>query len=173
MREWLKRAVLKTARAQALVGSNPTPSATMHSIIYRWHTALNMPKYDAAWHEQDIKDECAELEAAHGLIETWSELSDVVYTYTRAQWSGHEHISFPLSRFHFFIGLLYMFPKYTLRWHFFRTLGKNIDPELVISEVRNPKKAHKLDGIAQKYNIDPELFKNEAQRLMRRRLFLK
>ena len=28
VREWSKRAVLKTARVQALVGSNPTPSAS-------------------------------------------------------------------------------------------------------------------------------------------------
>lgn len=33
-----------------------------------------MPKYDEAWHTQDMADELAEYEEAHGLIDTWSEL---------------------------------------------------------------------------------------------------
>lgn len=43
---------------------------------------LNMPKYDEDWHKKDMADELAEYEEASGFIDTWSELSDVAYTYT-------------------------------------------------------------------------------------------
>lgn len=145
----------------------------MKWVINRWHTMLNMPKYDETWHKQDIQDELEEYHEAHGLIEVWSELSDVVYTYTRAEWSGHNAIVFPFTRTEFYFGLLYMFPKYTLRWRFFRTLGHCFDRNLHISEVRNPKKIEKLKNIAEKYNLDSDRFTKEAQKLMRCSFFLK
>jgi hypothetical protein len=66
-----------------------------------------------------------------------------------------------------------MLPKYTLRWRFFRVLGHQFDKELNISEVRNPKKIAKLKGIAEKYNLDPGLFTQKAQYLMKNRIFFK
>jgi hypothetical protein len=142
-------------------------------LINKWHDMLDMPKYDEAWHKQDIADELAEYEEASGLIDTWSELSDIAYTYTRAKWSGHNTIMFPLSKTKLGIGLLYMFPKYTLRWRFFRKLGHQFDTSLHISEVRNPKKVEKLKVIAEKYNLDPQQFTEKAQALMKNHLFLK
>ncbi len=142
-------------------------------LINKWHDMLHMPKYDEAWHKQDMADEIAEYEEARGFIDTWSELSDVAYTYTRSKWSGHHTIEFPLSKIKLVIGLLYMFPKYTLRFRFFRDLGHQFDKNLHISEVRNPKKIEKLKVIAQKYNHDPEVFQQKAQKLMRFRIFLK
>lgn len=142
------------------------------SLINKWHNMLDMPKYDEAWHKQDMADELAEYEEAHGFIDIWSELSDVAYTYTRAKWSGYNTIDFPLSRTLLPIGILYMIPKYTLRWKFFRNLGHQFDRNLNISEVRNSKKIEKLKVIAEKYNLDPEKFTQQAIRLMRHRIFL-
>ena len=88
-------------------------------FINLWHTILDMPKYDEEWHRQDIEDELKELRGAKGFLDTWSEKSDLVYTYTRAKWSGHHNIIFPKGKLDFLIGLVYMFPKYTLRWLFF------------------------------------------------------
>jgi len=132
-----------------------------------------MPKYDLVWHMQDMNDELEEFKEANGLICKWSELSDVVYTYTRAQWSGHKDIKFPFKKTSFYIGLIYMFPKYTLRWKFFSILGKKFDNNLKITEVRNPEKIKKLEEIAKKYNLDPVKFKIEAEKLMKRWIFLK
>lgn len=146
---------------------------SMKNLINKWHTKLDMPKHDEAWHRADMEDELQEYHEARGVIDTWSELSDVVYTYTRALWSGHSTITFPFSKTYFFLGVLYMIPKYSLRWHFFRTLGKRIDPSLRITEVRNPKKIAKLYNIATQYNIDPTRFRTEAQKLMRWRIFFK
>lgn len=134
---------------------------------------LDMPKYDEAWHKQNLADELAEYEEAGGLIDTWSELSDLAYTYTRAQWSGHTTINFPLSKTKFLLGLIYMFPKYTLRWKFFRELGHQFNKNLNISEVRNPKKVEKLKVIAEKYNLDPEQFTEKALVLLKNRIFFK
>lgn len=142
-------------------------------LINRWHSMLNMPKYDEAWHKQDMADELAEYYEATSLIDTWSELSDVAYTYTRAKWSGHSTINFPISKILLPIGILYMIPKYTLRWRFFRKLGHRFNKDLHISEVRNPKKIEKLRVIAEKYNLNPEEFTLHATNLMRRYFFLK
>ncbi|MBI2631345.1 hypothetical protein HYW73_04030 [Candidatus Nomurabacteria bacterium] len=145
----------------------------MKKLIESWHSLLNMPKHDLAWHTQDIADELEEFKESKGLIHKWSELSDVVYTYTRARWSGYETIKYPLGKISFFMGLLYMFPKYSLRWRFYRVLGKKIDNNIKITEVRNPKKIEKLEHIAKKYNLDPIKFKNEAKKLMKRWIFFK
>ncbi|XKT74345.1 MAG: hypothetical protein ACJKTH_03245 [Patescibacteria group bacterium UBA2163] len=142
-------------------------------IFHAWHTMLNMPKHDEAWHRKDMADELAEYKEAHGLIDTWSELSDVVYTYTRAKWSNHTNIIFPFSKLSFYIGALYMFPKYTLRWKFFQKLGYQFDKNLNIREVRNPKKIEKLKTIAEAYDLDTEEFVSAAKRLMRYWFFLK
>ena len=143
------------------------------NLIHKWHSYLDMQKFDLDWHLQDIQDELDELKEAGGLIYKWSEISDVVYTYTRAKWSGHEQIEFPLKKIHFYIGLIYMFPKYTLRWKFFNKLGKSFDKNLKITEVRNPRKVEKLDNIALKYNLDQDLFKDRVQKLSKRWVFLK
>jgi hypothetical protein len=145
----------------------------MNIIIKKWHDKLSMPRYDLEWHKQDIADEHAEYDEAIDVICKWSELSDVVYTYTRAQWSGHTDIKFPFNNIQFIIGAIYMFPKYSLRWKFFNTLGKKFDKALKITEVRNPHKIEKLHNIAEKYNLDSVKFKQEAQNLMKWWLFLK
>lgn len=143
------------------------------NLINKWHTMLNMPKHDEVWHKEDMADELTEYEEAEGLIDTWSELSDVAYTYTRAKWSGHTNMNFPLSRVQFFVGILYMFPKYTLRWRFFRKLGYQFDKNLHINEVRNPKKIEKLKTIAEKYNLDPEAFQTQAEKMLKRSFLLR
>lgn len=144
----------------------------MDWLINRWHDMMGMPKYDIEWHNTDMQDELLEYQEAKGFLDTWSELSDVTYTYTRALWSGHISIVFPLSKTKYIFGILYMFPKYSLRWCFFRRLGKCFSPTVVISEVRNPRKLHKLDAIAEKYNLDPSLFVTEAKKLMKWWIFL-
>jgi len=141
-------------------------------LLHYWHEKLAMPKYDESWHRQDMADEFAEYQESVGIIHTWSELSDVAYTYTRARWSGHTTIPFPLARVWLYVGIIYMLPKYTLRWKFFRKVGYTFDANLQINEVRNPKKIKKLKTIAEKYQLDPDEFTNRATRLMRGRIFL-
>jgi len=145
----------------------------MKIILNKWHTILDMPKKDFEWHKKDVLEELREFKEAKGLINKWSELSDVVYTYTRAHWSGHKNIEYPFGKISFYVGLLYMFPKYSLRYKFYRVLGKKIDKNIKVTEVRNPKKIDKLEHIAKKYNLDPEIFKTEAKKLMKKWIFLK
>jgi len=145
----------------------------MEKLINRWHSVLDMPKHDLTWHERDILDELAEFGESKGLIHRWSELSDVVYTYTRAKWSGFNEVKFPFKKRYFYVGLLYMIPKYSLRWKFFRILGKKFDKNLKIAAVRNPNKNQKLVAIATRYKIDPEQFKTEAEKLKKKWIFFK
>lgn len=145
----------------------------MKKLINKWHSILDMPKKDYYWHQADVLEELREFEEAEGLINKWSELSDVAYTYTRAHWFGHTEIRFPLSKINFYTGLLYMFPKYSLRYGFYRVLGKKIDKNVKLKEVRNPLKIEKLEHIARKYNLDPDKFTEEAKKLMKKWLFLK
>ncbi len=134
------------------------------SLLNRWHSWLGMQKHDQAWHERDVADELAELREAKGVVAIWSELSDIVYTVTRARWSGH-NLAFPLSKTEFFIGTCYMLPKYTLRWLFFRKLGKSFGKDFHM--VRNPSKPAKLRALAEMEGIDPTAFESRAKRLLR------
>ncbi|MDD5721200.1 MAG: hypothetical protein PHT16_02000 [Candidatus Pacebacteria bacterium] len=145
----------------------------MKTIINKWHSILDMPKKDFEWHKADVLEELKEFEETRGLINKWSELSDIAYTYTRAHWSGYKTIEYPLSKISFYLGLLYMFPKYSLRWKFYRVLGQKIDKNVKMTEVRNPRKTWKLKHIALKYNLDEEQFINQAEKLMKRWVFLK
>ena len=139
----------------------------MKNTVYRkWHDILNMPKKDQQWHEGDIADEYAELDEARGPINRWSEYADVVYAVTRGRWDGYD-IPSPLSRALFIYGSLYMFPKYTLRYMFFRRAGKKLHASRPLHEVRNPKKTHKLHYIAAKYELDPAAFAAVCEKQLR------
>lgn len=75
-------------------------------MINSWHNWLNMTKYGKKWHENDLQDELNEYYEEKKLIKKWSELSDVVYTSTRGQYSGHD-IKFPFSKWRLYLGLIY------------------------------------------------------------------
>ena len=139
----------------------------MEKTVYRkWHDFLGMPKKSIEWHRQDVADEYAELDKARGPINRWSEYSDVVYTVTRARWGGYAMDS-PLSRRAFIYGSLYMFPKYTLRYLFFRQAGKKLHATRPLHEVRNPQKTHKIHYVANKYELDPAKFAAVCKKQLR------
>jgi len=121
-------------------------------MLNKWHDWLGMTKFDKSWHENDMADELREFEEEHSTIKKWSELSDVVYTYTRAQWSGHE-LSFPLKKWQFYLGIPYMYLKYTGRFLFYRHAGKKVGANKIIRCVRNPQKLYKLNDILVEQNI--------------------
>ncbi|MDP2631260.1 MAG: hypothetical protein Q8P30_00650 [Candidatus Uhrbacteria bacterium] len=126
-----------------------------------------MPKHDEAWHLEDIKDEMSELKEARGFFNRWSELSDVVYTVSRAHWSGHKSIKWKMGAGKYLWGMLYMFPKYTLRWIFFLLAGKLTKKNTKLREVRNPAKVHKLQDIAVRNKLDVERFERTCKRLLK------
>ncbi|MBT3455598.1 hypothetical protein HN446_00890 [bacterium] len=136
-------------------------------LIQKWHSWLDMPKFCEQWHKDDIADELQELKEACGFFKRWSEKSDVVYTYTRAKWSGYKNFKCPLNFFEYIFGLLYMFPKYTLRFLFFLHVGKCIDKTKRVKGIRNPKKPKKLYEMAKENKIDPELFVKLCQKKLK------
>lgn len=137
--------------------------------LNRWHDWLDMPKFDKAWHESDMADELAEYHEEAKLVKKWSEASDVVYTYTRSLWSGHS-LTFPLSKAAFCLGLIYMLPKYSGRFLFFRNAGRKAGATPDIRCVRNPKKLHKLDDIIteQQIRVDSERLKAVCRKMLKR-----
>jgi hypothetical protein len=140
-------------------------------MINWWHSLLGMPRHDKAWHEQDLADELGEYNEETLLLKKWSELSDVVYTCTRSRWSGHD-IAFPLAGWQYPLGVLYMIPKYTGRYLFFRNAGKRAGSHQPLREVRNPKKTHKLHHIAKKYDLDPIKFQQICEQQLKHWLLL-
>lgn len=142
-------------------------------LTHLWHSILGMPKESEQWHHDDIADELEEYHEAKGFISKWSEISDVVYTYTRARWTGFKHITFPLSWYQYPIGLLYMYPKYSLRWLFFRKVARSMDKNIIMREVRNPSKVHKLHVLAEKYSLEKEEFVKRCEKLSKRWPLLK
>jgi len=136
-------------------------------LIHFWHSLLDMPKKDEDWHIKDIKAETIEFEEARGIIEKWSELSDIVYTHTRAKWGGHKNFKFPMSPVFYVTGVFYMIPKYSLRYLFFRHVAKKIGSKSKIREVRNPSRLEKLKHIAEKYDLDSERFIQEVKKTLK------
>ena len=135
-------------------------------MIEQWHDWLDMPKHDKAWHIQDLAEELAEYNEKQNIFKKWSELSDVVYTCTRGKWSGHE-IEFPFSKLHYYTGIIYMIPKMTLRFLFFKKAGKKAGSQKQLHEVHNPKKTHKLHHIAEKYDIDKDQFQKICEKQLK------
>ena len=140
-------------------------------MIQKWHTWLDMPKHDKKWHIDDLNDELAEYYEKQSIIHKWSELSDVVYTCTRGIWSGHD-IVFPFSKLHYVIGIIYMIPKHTSRYLFYKAAGKKAGSKIELHEVRNPKKTYKLHHIAEKYNIDKDKFQAICEKQLKYWLLL-
>jgi len=132
-----------------------------------WHSLLGLPVYERAWHAARVHEEMEELRAARGFFNVWSEMSDVVYDFTRARWGGYRDIKWPLLWRNFFVGLLYMFPKYTLRYLFFYTVGKRLHAQRKMTEVQNPRKDEKLRRIAVRYNLKEDDFVAECHKLAR------
>ncbi len=135
-------------------------------MINKWHSWLAMTKHDKLWHQNDMTDELDEYYQETKIIKKWSELSDVVYTYTRAKWSGH-NLLFPFSNWQFYLGLIYMLPKYTGRWLFFRRAGQKAGCLKAVHEVRNPHKTYKLQTIARQYQIDVDKFQQICQKQLK------
>jgi len=126
-------------------------------LIQKWHKLLNMNKHDYDWHMKDLQDELEEYNTARGLFHKWSELADVVYVYSRAKHNSDcKELKNPVGVFKTFIGWIYMYPKYTLRWSFYRFIGNKFGKK--ISEIRNYKKEHKLKHIAEKHGIPEKEF---------------
>ena len=66
--------------------------------------------------------------------------------------------------FQVLFGVVYMFPKYMLRFSFWRLVGRACRcPEL--REVRNPDKMHKRREIAQRYGVQPGLLESHYLRI--------
>lgn len=136
-------------------------------IIFRlWHNLLGMNSKNLEWHEQDVLDELNEYKEAKTISNKWSELSDVVYTVTRARWDGYG-IEFPISKSKVIIGAIYMFPKITGRWLFFYRAGKKAGSKKRVTEVRNPIKVHKLHHIAEKYELNSVQFEKICKRQLK------
>lgn len=131
-----------------------------------WHNWLAMEHQSAEWYERDLADEFEELQESTKFIDRWSEYADVVYTVSRSRWDNHAQPS-PISGIKFLYGSVYMFPKYTLRWLFFRKAGKKAGAQQKISTVTNPKKEHKLVKIAEQYNVDPVAFVKICQKQLK------
>ena len=132
-------------------------------MINKWHDWLDMTKFDKEWHLNDLADELAEYHAEKHILKKWSELSDVVYTCTRGKWTGYD-IIFPFKKSQFLLGALYMFPKYTSRWLFYRSAGRRAGADHDLHEVRNPKKTEKLHQIANRHNLNDKQFQQICER---------
>lgn len=140
-------------------------------LIQKWFSKLELSKHDKAFFERQIADEFKELKEAKGLCNKWSELSDIVFNYARGRFdNGIQDLEFPLPYLYYYIGLVYGYPKFTLRWLFFKRVGKKFG--VSINELRNWKKVEKLKKIAQKYKI-PELeFIEEVHRISKWHIFI-
>lgn len=132
-----------------------------------WHSVLGMEQKDEAWFRKHIRQELIELMEAQTVMEKWSELADVVYAVTRAKWNKHERIQFPLTKRAYAVGWVYMIPKHTSRWLFYRVAGGRVRRGVRMKVVRNPLRTEKLHAVAQKYEVDPARFEHVCKQQLR------
>ncbi len=135
-------------------------------MINKWHAWLGMRSHTKTWYEKDMVDEINEYSEELKLFKKWSELSDVVYVYTRSKWNGHE-LKFPFKKWQYYIGIVYMLPKYTDRWLFYRIAGRKAGAIEGLHEVRNPKKTHKLHHIAKKNSLNEKKFQSICEKQLK------
>lgn len=121
-------------------------------MINKWHDWLDLPRFDKSWYEKDLADELAEYHDENNYFKKWSELSDVAYTVSRSQWS-ESTVDNPFSSTKHYLGVIYMVPKYTGRYFFYRTAGRKAGANKDIKWIRNPKKLHKLKEIVDEQDV--------------------
>lgn len=134
------------------------------SLANRWFDWLAVPRHkqDVAWHQEDQSSELKEFQEATSWLSRWSESSDVVFTNLRSHWD-EVFLEFPLSRWRFATGYAYGLFKYTLRFLFYRRLGKKFGKD--VRAIRNPARIEKLRTLAEMHGIDPDTFVAEAKRM--------
>lgn len=135
-------------------------------MVIWWFKLIKKPTKELEWVLEDIEGELTEFRQARGVINKWSELSDVVGCYDFARYSGHV-VSIPFNKLYILIGSVYMVPKLSLRLLLFWRAGKKVDRKVSVKEYRNPKKIEKLQHIANKYNIDPIKFQIEVEKRLK------
>jgi hypothetical protein len=139
-------------------------------IVQKWQDYLAMPERDIDWHRRSVTEELAEYRQPSSLLNKWSEASDVVYAHNRSRRDGFD-LGFPLGRTAYVLGTIYMYPKFTLRYWFFRRAGRRLGA-MDVREIRNPRKTHKLHHIAGKYGLDPIAFQTVCERQLKHWLLL-
>ena len=134
-------------------------------IQNKWHAYLGVRKRSASWHSMAIRDELEEYYAATSLLNKWSKAADVHFAHGQAKWGGYK-LRYPLSPDAYLLGKLYMYPKYTLRFWFFRRAGKKLgNPD--VREVRNPRMVLKVREIAEQYGFDTKAFERVCKKQLK------
>ncbi|KAL3463279.1 hypothetical protein BJX64DRAFT_287533 [Aspergillus heterothallicus] len=149
-------------------------------FLARWHRVLHLPRQPSlAWHRARIREELAERRHARNFLQRLSEMSDVLFSTSRARHDGFEihprlFVSvfacpsrFLRSTFGLGLAYAYMLTKFTLRWGFYRTAAyfAGSPKPFEVREVVNPRKKGKLDEVAERHQIDKERFRRICARL--------
>ncbi|KFY67434.1 hypothetical protein V496_01625 [Pseudogymnoascus sp. VKM F-4515 (FW-2607)] len=143
---------------------------TCEAVLGRWHRMLGLPRQSPPWYRDRLREELQERRTANTPWQKLSEASDVFFSISRARYDG-----FPVRKLPIFVAsrhvlvYTYMLAKYTSRWKFYRTAAKlcNAPNYDLVREVVNPSKAHKLDEVACRHQLDPAEFERIGRQLRR------
>ncbi|CAZ84861.1 unnamed protein product [Tuber melanosporum] len=143
---------------------------TVDALLRRWHRMLGLSRQSPpSWYRDRLREELQERRTAKTSLRKFSETSDVIFSISRARYDG-----FPVRTLPPFVAsrdallYTYMLAKYTLRWKFYRTAAILCNaPCDKVREVINPRKDHKLDEVASRYQIDPVEFRRVGRQLRR------
>lgn len=138
--------------------------------MQHWHRYLHLRPQPRNWYRARLREELRERRMARTLCQRLSETADVFYTISRAQNDGFPIRTLPL--FDVFLHLpvyTYLLLKYTSRWGFYRVASCLCAAPggVLMREVVNPAKDHKLDEVALRHGVDPVLFRRVCCRLRR------
>ncbi|KAF9636602.1 hypothetical protein BFW01_g7498 [Lasiodiplodia theobromae] len=141
----------------------------LQKFLHRWHAMLGLVRQSpASWHEDRLREEIQERDAAITLVERLSESSDVIFTISRAQYDGFPVGDLPpLATLNNAPVYAFMLGKFTMRWAFYRTAAYLCGAPhwRSICEVVNPAKDSKLEQVALRHDIDPVVFVRVGSKL--------
>lgn len=144
---------------------------TTNRLLRQWFGLLGLSRQSPpSWYRDRLREELSERRTATTRLAKLSETSDVFFAIIRAQHDGFAVRKLPpFSTSCHALVYMYMVPKYTLRWQFYRLAARlcNTPNHKRVCEVVNPGKDHKLEEVAFRHRIDPPAFVRVGRQLRR------
>lgn len=133
----------------------------LDSLTQRWLPCLRLQRQSSMpWQRDRIREELLECQQAHHALLRLSETCDVLFSFARAQYDGHEiRRRARTNKYRYNLPYTYMVPKFPWRYAFYRAAGVLCRSTCAVREVVDPAREHNLDEVAERYGIDRNRFR--------------
>lgn len=130
-------------------------------LLRTFHTALSLPAHPASWHTARLASELLEPAQANTPLSRLSETCDVLFTISRAHYSGHTIPNYHPEKYYDIRHVhvwCYMALKFSSRFWFYRVVARGAGKRdwWCVREVVNPGKREKVREVAGRHGVEGE-----------------